>query len=203
MENKVICGIYKITSPSGRVYIGHSKDIYDRWLDYKRKVCNKQRRLYNSLVKYGSDKHIFEIKEECLFEDLNRRERHWQDFYNVIGEEGLNCILQETDEKPRVFSKESIERMRESSKGKKWSDETIEKMIKILTGKKHTKETRLQMSERILGDKHPNSKIVLDLGTGIFYSCVREAAEAYNLSKTTLGYWLRGERENLSNLIYV
>ena len=28
-------GIYKITSPTGRIYIGQSVDIYYRWNDYK------------------------------------------------------------------------------------------------------------------------------------------------------------------------
>lgn len=203
MENKTICGIYKITSPSGKVYIGHSKDIKDRWLDYKRKVCKKQRRLYNSLVKYGSEKHTFEIIEECIFEELNKRERHWQDFYDVTSKKGLNCHLTKTDELKLVHSEDTIRRMREAKKGKKNSEESKEKNRIASTGKRHTAETKKQMRENMLGDNHPRSKVVLNTETGIFYTCVREAAEAYNISKTTLGYWLRGERENISNLKYV
>lgn len=39
------CGIYKITSPSGKIYIGQSIDIKRRWLDYKTRVNCTQRAL--------------------------------------------------------------------------------------------------------------------------------------------------------------
>ncbi len=95
-------GIYKITSPSGKVYIGQSLDIENRWKGYNDSRCKGQTRIYNSIQKYGIENHTFETIEECLLEDLNRRERYWQDHYDVLGGNGLNCILTETDEKPRV-----------------------------------------------------------------------------------------------------
>lgn len=40
------CGIYKITSPSGRVYVGQSVDIERRFAEYRRNgSAKKQRRL--------------------------------------------------------------------------------------------------------------------------------------------------------------
>ena len=71
-----VCGIYKITSPSGKVYIGQSIDIKRRFTSYK--TLNKSKRqvkLYNSFVKYGVENHIFETIEECLVDFLNERER--------------------------------------------------------------------------------------------------------------------------------
>lgn len=35
MSKEKICGIYKITSPSGKVYIGQSNNIIKRWITYK------------------------------------------------------------------------------------------------------------------------------------------------------------------------
>ena len=32
----IICGIYKITSPTGRIYIGQSKNIKQRFRDYNK-----------------------------------------------------------------------------------------------------------------------------------------------------------------------
>jgi len=87
-----ICGIYKITSPSSKVYIGQAKDILKRWKFYKTLNCKSQTILYYSLIKYGAELHTFEIIEECKFSELNERERHWQDFYNVTNG-GLNCVL--------------------------------------------------------------------------------------------------------------
>jgi group I intron endonuclease len=58
-------GIYKISSPSGRVYIGQSVDINARFRAYRNGNCGKQKRLYESFKKYGFDSHILEIIEEC------------------------------------------------------------------------------------------------------------------------------------------
>lgn len=35
-------GIYKITSPSNKVYIGQSRNIDKRLLKYKRLICERQ-----------------------------------------------------------------------------------------------------------------------------------------------------------------
>jgi group I intron endonuclease len=103
-------GIYKITSPSGKVYIGQTIDIDKRFKTYKGLHCENQTKLYNSLVKYGFSEHIFEIVEQCTIEELNTRERYWQDQYSVLSENGLNCILTETDSKSGKQSEASIER---------------------------------------------------------------------------------------------
>ena len=78
MSKEKICGIYKIKSPSGRVYIGQSKDIvYERFKRYKKLRCKGQPILYRSLLKYGVENHTFEIIEECSVEDLDCRERYF------------------------------------------------------------------------------------------------------------------------------
>lgn len=60
--------IYKIISPSNRVYIGQSKNIENRKLNYKwiGKQTARQPLLHKSLLKYGFDNHIFQILEENL-----------------------------------------------------------------------------------------------------------------------------------------
>ena len=90
-------GIYKITSPTGKVYIGQAKNLNNRLKDYIRMGVGiqSQTRLYNSLLKYGVENHQFDIIEYCSVEDLNCSERFWQDEFDVIGENGLNCILKQ------------------------------------------------------------------------------------------------------------
>lgn len=83
-------GIYKITSPTGRVYVGQSIDIKSRFQKYKCMWCHGQKRLYNSLKKYGVCLHVFVIIEECNEEIMNERERHYQEIYDVLGSKGLN-----------------------------------------------------------------------------------------------------------------
>lgn len=53
--------IYKITSPSNRVYIGLTQNTNKRFSIYKNLHCKNQKFLYNSLIKYGWDNHIKEI----------------------------------------------------------------------------------------------------------------------------------------------
>jgi len=100
-------GIYKITNPKGRIYIGQSVNTATRLGAYKRLQCKGQTKLYNSLLKYGFSAHLFEVVEKCSIEELNVRERHWQDFYDVLGESGLNCKLTGTEDRSGKVSADS------------------------------------------------------------------------------------------------
>jgi group I intron endonuclease len=101
-------GIYRIISPSGKIYIGQSINLERREFEYSKVYkCKGQPRLHASLVKYGFSTHLFEVIEECTAEQLNIRERHWQEFYNVLSERGLNCRLTHTLDKSGVHSIES------------------------------------------------------------------------------------------------
>jgi len=108
-------GIYKITNPKGRTYIGQSINIEERWKNYsKLRDCKNQIKLHRSLIKYGFSKHIFEVEEECSVEDLNVRERCWQDFHDVLGSNGLNCKLTATEDRSGCLSQETRQKISES-----------------------------------------------------------------------------------------
>jgi len=70
-------GIYKIISPTNKIYIGQSTNIENRWIKYKCLDCKVQIKLYRSLIKHGYDNHTFEIIEECTEDLLNEREIYW------------------------------------------------------------------------------------------------------------------------------
>ncbi len=212
-------GIYKITSPTNRVYIGQSKNIKKRLSNYKSLFCKKQVRLYNSFVKYGIENHVFEVLEECVFELLNERERYYQDFYNVISESGLNCTLTEVNLAPRVYSDETKLKMRNSRLGLKiTSTETLIKMRNASLGNtyckghKHTEETRKLISEKGKGRKNSQkqkdttrllmSKKVVDLSTNKIYNSISECALINNIHPNTLGRYLNGKRKNKTNFIF-
>ena len=58
-------GIYKITSPSNKIYIGQSLNIEKRFYDYKKLFnCKGQHYLYRSFLKYGIENHTFEVIHE-------------------------------------------------------------------------------------------------------------------------------------------
>lgn len=142
-----ICGIYKITNPSNKYYVGSSEDILYRWGRYKSLLCKTQTKLYNSIKKYGWDAHKVEVLEECPAEKLYSLERAWGLFYNVLGQDtGLNCKLPGYGETKGQISDETRRKMSVAQKGKKISQEHIVKLKLINTGRKHTDEARLKMS---------------------------------------------------------
>lgn len=131
-------GIYKITSPTNKVYIGQTWDI-DRTKDmrYKNLNCKGQIKLYNSLVKHGWDNHIFETEHE-LNENISQQEldefevKYWQQYIDQ-GFEMLN--------------------LKEPGRGGKHSKETCEKISKARMGRKDTEETKLKRSIANKGQK--------------------------------------------------
>lgn len=164
--NIKISGIYKITSPTGRIYIGSSKDVYYRRHQYEIKHCKEQPRLYRSLLKYGFENHIFEILEECSIENLYPLERAWGDFYNVLSRNiGLNCSLPGYGELKVIFSNESILKMSNSSKN--ISDQTRLKMSKSQKGKKlseeHKQKISLSHKGKIQGSMSEEQKLKISL----------------------------------------
>jgi len=72
-----ICGIYKIVSPTNRIYVGQSNDIKRRILTYyEPKGGQSQVRLKASFNKHGINLHTFTLLEECEESLLNVRERY-------------------------------------------------------------------------------------------------------------------------------
>lgn len=145
-----ICGIYKITSPTGKVYIGQSRDINKRIKQYSCLSCKKQPILYKSIFKHGFNSHNVEIIEKCIIKDLNKRERYWQEFYDVLGVNGLNCCLTKTDELPRLsrpFTQEHKQKISKALKGRIITQQARQKLREANLGKKASKETKKKMSD--------------------------------------------------------
>jgi group I intron endonuclease len=116
-------GIYKITNPNGKIYIGQSVNIKERKLQYKYlSKYSLGRKIYNSLKKYGWEQHIFEIIEECSLEQLDEREIYWGGHFNVL-ENGLNLKLGDgrgicSEETKRLMSKSAKNIMTEEHRNK-------------------------------------------------------------------------------------
>jgi len=131
-------GIYKITSPSNKVYIGQSVDLKTRFRKYKYLNCKRQTHLYNSFVKYGYENYVFEILEECSLDQLNKREIYWGLHYNVLGEMGLNCKLGDANGK---CSEETKKKIGKGNKNKIMSEEARNNISKSLKGRQVTWNT--------------------------------------------------------------
>jgi group I intron endonuclease len=132
--NKI--GIYKITSPTNKIYIGQSTNICLREKYYNRLSCKKQPKLYNSLFKYGFNNHKFEIIEECLVEQLNERETYWKQHYiNQLGWNNmLFCELYDTGGGPK---NENTRKLMSEAKIGISRDEKTKLKLKKPKSKKH------------------------------------------------------------------
>lgn len=150
---KPIIGIYKITNPTGKIYIGQSINIEVRLKSYKKKLPKNQPRLFNSFKKYGFENHIFEIIEVCELHDLNRFERYYQDLFNASNKNGLNCRLTGYDDISGSLSDETKKKMAKN----KNLDYLIGNSFR--KGIKHTDEIKKKISNslkgRFSGDKNP------------------------------------------------
>ena len=205
-------GIYKITSPSNKVYIGQSIDIKRRFKTYKSINKSKEQiKIHRSFLKYGIYKHKFEILCECDIKELNDKERYYQDFYDAIGENGLNCNLTTSSYRNGKHSNETKQKISKSNTGKKRNDEQKQKMSEIQKNRDNSINIKISktLKGRIFSDIHKiklseiQKKIILNLETGIFYIGINEASESVNIKYGTLKSQLNGKNPNKTSLIYV
>jgi group I intron endonuclease len=140
-------GIYKIISPTGKIYIGQSVNIENRWKSYKRLNCKGQIKLYNSLKKYGSDNHIFEVIEICSLKFLNMKETYWKKYVleklNKNWDRVLFCELYDKGGPKSELTKKKIS---ESSLGKKKSQQHKDNIRKARKGISFSEEHKNNMS---------------------------------------------------------
>jgi group I intron endonuclease len=208
---KKIIGIYKITNPNGRVYIGQSNNCLFRWRYFYCKLnCKRQRSLYNSLVKYGVSAHSFEIIEECELFKLDDLECHYINQYNSMDKlVGMN--LRSGGNRPK-FSKETRELMRQAllgnthMLGKSHSDKTKNAIRKAKLGSKDSEETKKRKSEARIGHKHSLktkqklskankfTRKIKNMKTNIIHKSITQAAIEENISQSTIYRGLKDGR---------
>jgi group I intron endonuclease len=131
--SNVIGYIYKITSPTGRIYIGKTTRLNDRISYYRNNNNKSQKMISNSISKYGWDNHIFEVIDESPIDILNDLEIKYIKEYNSFhydNSEGMN-----------------LTRGGEGLSGRKLSAETIAKQIAKRIGTKRSDVTKKLMSD--------------------------------------------------------
>lgn len=160
-QKNAIIGIYKITSPSGKVYVGQSINIEKRKKDYKHlNSLIGQPKIYRSMNKYGVENHIHEIIEECYVDQLDEHETFWKIYYLEQVDNDwtkvLFCDLYDSGGGPK--SEETKIKMRkpkseEAKKNMFKSDEFKEMLRLTRLGIPKSEETKLKMSNRTCSDE--------------------------------------------------
>lgn len=152
--------IYKITSPSGKIYIGQSWNVEARIRYYSGSIKPKQPKLYNSIKKYGFSAHKFEIVHE-LPNDIEQSvldtyEQLYMDLYKDADFELLNVREGGSRGKHSSDSKEKMKgKIGKWMTGRILSEETIIKRTEKLKGLKRNNESKERYRESKTGDKNP------------------------------------------------
>lgn len=193
------CGIYKITClPTGKIYVGQSVDIFNRWVQYHRleqKVIGPK--LYNSFIKYGLDNHMFEIVKECLKEQLNNEEiKHIEEHSSFL--KGLNLTkggegVKHTEETKRKIS----ESKKNKPSGLKGKNRSFKGRTSPNKGNKRSKESCVLTSLALKG-KPQNGKSIIQSITNQEWISATEAGKYFNVTSTTIHNWIKTNKNNLN-----
>ena len=190
-------GIYKITSPTNKIYIGQSSNIENRKNFYKREYCKAQIKLHNSIQKYGWKNHKFELIEECSLEQLNEKEIYWGKYYDVLGENGLNLKLGNAN---GLVSEEVKKKIGKARLGQKDSEETKLKKSKSAKGKKKTKTHKENLQNHT-----SNIAVIqydLDMYTIAEYKSINEASRQTGIDKNRISACCYDKIENTGDWIW-
>lgn len=162
-------GIYKLTAPNGKCYIGQSIELKRRMSRYRAKACKQQRHLYNALKKHGWKNFTVEF----LW-----RTKHPERYSN------LNVLL-DILEIAYIKHFDSIAKgynLQSGGSNGRQSEETKQLLREANLGKTQSKETKLKIS---LSHRKPIDQYTLE---GEFVKRWGSTAEAtMKISGTTSG----------------
>lgn len=156
-----VVGIYQIKAPDGKMYIGASRNIYQRFNHHKNICTTKHRKLRESLDKFGRNNHeyliLHKLPSDVSDDVIDRYEVFYIEQFKSCGIGLLN--LTSGGRVNFKFTQDSIDSMKgkqgKHMKGRRLSDESIEKIRAKLKGIKRSEETKRKLSEGKMGAKNP------------------------------------------------
>lgn len=199
-------GIYMLTSPSGKSYIGKSIDLKKRLNIYKLNLCYNQPYILSSLKKYGFDNFIVEIlyetniKYKHIDNLLNVLEKYFIKKYDTFNN-GYNLTKGGEGTSGRIVTEKSKEKYRETHKknyikenhpwfGKNHSEETKIKIGLKSIGRDNGQKGKIKTDEEkykdIINQKTRKKIIQKDLDGNIInnFESIRQASKLTSISRT-------------------
>lgn len=209
--------IYKITSPTNKLYVGKTYNLKHRIASHK--CASKQGKnliLHNSIRKYGWNNHVFEVIEEVADELMNEREIYWVSelkTYCYENENGMNMTKGGDGQRSTWIHKTEL---------RKWFSEKFSGDKNPFFGKKHTEETIKLLSEQAKVRNKKNNTIIPEWGAekgrevvrrkvvcydvkGIFlkeYRSITDAAKDLNLNKTNISAVCNNHSSNTNGYLF-
>jgi group I intron endonuclease len=153
----MLTGIYKITSPSGNIYIGSAINIERRWIRHRKDMRSGKhgnRKIQRAVSKYGIEALRFEILLICSTENLLMYEQRALDVlkprYNIAPVAGNSVGIKRSAEfrakvsaglRGRIVSAETRAKIGARHKGKKITPANLKAMRDGLAAKPTPVET--------------------------------------------------------------
>lgn len=185
--------IYKLTSPSGKIYIGQTKCFQDRMQRYRCGVFNPY--MKKAVEKYGLRNITVEILEKDIpLEKLDEREQYYFDTLQPFNDNGYNICQEASTTRGRKRPQSECDAISEYAKlrvgelnpfyGKTHTEESKQKQRDAKLGKKLSKET---IQKQIDGRKGLLDKCVqqLDKDTLEVICVFNSISEASEITKTS------------------
>jgi len=195
--------IYKITNPSGKVYIGQTINLKARKWAYSRGGSTQQAKLSRSIQKHGWDSHTFDIIFQgiCSADCLNKLERYYIAHYNSM-KQGLNCTEGGGGARGRTMSAESLAQMSQRLKGRVFTEEWKRKISEACKGRPAHNKGKQKAPELVELHKKP---IIQYSKQGDFireWSCAMEASKALAISNSCIGRCCTGDLKSYSGHVW-
>lgn len=134
--------IYKITSPTNRIYVGKTKRPKIRVWEYRWRSKKRKSIVHDSIKGYGWEAHKFEVIEEVADELLNDREIFWiKELNSFYLDNPMGMNMTRGGEGGGQSWMHDVERRKKQSERFKGSGGTF-------YGRKHTEETKAEIARQ-------------------------------------------------------
>lgn len=166
--------IYKITSPTGRIYVGKTKRPKIRVWEYRWRSKKRKSIVHDSIKGYGWEAHKFEIIEELPDEMLNEREKFWVKELNTFYlDNPLGMNMTRGGDGGGQSWMHDIERRKKQSESRKGVNGTF-------YGRHHTEENKKLISKLARERNLKEGRLVPEWGAEKGREIIRKPVICYN-----------------------
>jgi group I intron endonuclease len=143
-----IAHLYRLTSPSGRTYIGIAKNVHKRWQEHSYDArCGSNCALHRAIRKYSFDKFKKEILVTSTFSYVKEMEVKAIAAYSTMAPAGYNMTEGGDGTVGYIFTDEDRIKIGLAQKGRKHSEESKRARSKKLKGLPLSDETKQKLKD--------------------------------------------------------